>query len=848
MSCSADESDFSIAALCYVGNNGCVTPVSPDCINNSDNASQVSEPTYALLQNAEPYLSENDNLGADYSVTDTSSENDLMRGSGNGDSACDIDEEYSEIYSNNMRVTVGSGDSIRGLVPGASYDANGHSEDSEIFSNLMRESVGDGESTHGLVAGASSDVNGGNDDDGISSNLMSAHDGDYECGWEPDTEASHCSGDSGGDLVFAHDNDSDNALGHTMYRPPTYGMTSKRGRVRRRRFEEWQQQVAKKKRNLGHEYTSHFTKKVVPARSVGPECRDGCFGKVGRDSINTIFASFWAIGDYNAQKAYLQGLIREVPVQRRRTTAEVSQRPILYRFFVRVGHQEVRVCRAAFQSIHGIGRRKVIVLLEKRKASPNVISIPDKRGHHPCSRAITGIRLERVHEHICSLPVTASHYSRAHSPHRRYMESGGTIAQLHNGYLLWMQENHPDEEAVSLRFYTTVFTTEYNIVFQSPKTDMCNTCELYQTRISNLQKEGCDTKEVEEAQRDHKIAAQVPRDLLRQSEQTAPGEADGDLRTIAIDLQQTLPCPRLRANKAYYKRKLWVFNFCIYDLCRKEPNMFIWDEVTGGRGADEVASCLLKWLTICQDRGDAFRKLRVYCDNCGGQNKNIFVLLMALQLVHGARLVRVEIVFMKSGHTYLPCDRAFGSIEKKIRRQAFVYSTQHYVDLISTAVKKGFPTVQMVRNDFLDFHTLLQNVTRRAAPQFAHASQLVVDSEYPEGYFIKNDYSPEDSTNIKKVRLMKGKGRWQREKFDLSKVALTSKYPCQRLLSSEKVTDLRSLLCLLDSVSRRWLEELCNKQDELRREACQVPVLAEELPDDPCNTTLDYCPLDRPPQ
>lgn len=79
--------------------------------------------------------------------------------------------------------------------------------------------------------------------------------------------------------------------------------------------------------------------------------------------------------------------------------------------------------------------------------------------------------------------------------------------------------------------------------------------------------------------------------------------------------------------------------------------------------------------------------------------------------------------------------------------------------LVSTAVKKGIPAVQMVRNDFLDFHALLQNVTKRAAPQFAHASHLVVGSEYPDGNFIKEKYSIEDPINIKKVRLIKGKGR-----------------------------------------------------------------------------------------
>lgn len=85
--------------------------------------------------------------------------------------------------------------------------------------------------------------------------------------------------------------------------------------------------------------------------------------------------------------------------------------------------------------------------------------------------------------------------------------------------------------------------------------------------------------------------------------------------------------------------------------------MFLWDEITGEHRSDDVASCILKWLHMkIDDQGKDFTILCIICDNCGGQNKNISVLLMVMQQVHGKWFVQFELVFMKSGHSHLPCD------------------------------------------------------------------------------------------------------------------------------------------------------------------------------------------------
>ncbi|KAG0724398.1 hypothetical protein GWK47_005156 [Chionoecetes opilio] len=355
-------------------------------------------------------------------------------------------------------------------------------------------------------------------------------------------------------------------------------------------------------------------------------------------------------------------------------------------------------------------------------------------------------------------------------------------------------------------------------MFKPPRTDVCNTCAKYETMINSATDDQAKAN-VEASRVEHLAIAQVPRDLLRQNEQMAGNGQNPNLKVVCMDLQQTLPCPRLSTGIAYYKRKLWLYNFCVYDLNEKQGTMFMWNETVAGRGSDEMASCLLKWLKIkvYQQKQD-FLFLRIFWDNCAGQNKNINMLLEALQQVHMKRLFRVEFMFLKSGHSYLPCDRAFRSIEKRIRKRESIATPQDYHEIIRSAVKKKFLVVPMTRDDFFDVKALQNEVSRRSTPGFSKACQLVVSHTYPEGYIIKNYYNLEDvAADIIKIRLMKERSGYTVQRFNLGSVQLACKYPDSRLFTAEKCQDLRVLAGLLGDQAKAWFTALLDEQDRLRQ-------------------------------
>ena len=212
-----------------------------------------------------------------------------------------------------------------------------------------------------------------------------------------------------------------------------------------------------------------------------------------------------------------------------------------------------------------------------------------------------------------------------------------------------------------------------------------------------------------------------------------------------------------------------------------------------------------------------FEVLRIFCDNCAGQNKNLFVLLAALRIIHAKKLFRIEIIFMVSGHSFLPCDQRFGVIEKKVRATDTIHIPQHYIDTIKLATTPPYEVITMKRDNFLDVKSLVNYVTKRATPvSFANACQLVVSCGYMEGYMIKTDYDFQDTPqNTYRCRLMKGKKRYTVQDFNLSSLPLPVKYEQERVLNPQKVKDLQTLAQFMWPVSKNWMLSLVERQKEL---------------------------------
>ena len=292
------------------------------------------------------------------------------------------------------------------------------------------------------------------------------------------------------------------------------------GRKRKKDTANWKKNVAKRLKAEGQAYISVKTGLPMPAAKVGRPCGcpRNCFDQFTDEQIQRVFRDFWAIGDnYVAKSSHLNGLIRDRPVKRRRQ--KDPEKPVrkLYKYIIHVP-DEVEVCRDALVSIHGISKDKIEKIIRDRKTNTSGTPVPDGRGLGPSHNAITGIRLQRVHDHIRSLAVQTSHYSRLHSPHRRYMAPGFTIATLYKDYEAMINYKYPGEDPVKDSFYRKIFTTQYNIVSRPHKTDTCDVCDATQNEIHLLESQpdntasssrvGTDLSALREKLASHKAQAQ----------------------------------------------------------------------------------------------------------------------------------------------------------------------------------------------------------------------------------------------------------------------------------------------------------------------------------------------------
>ena len=566
-------------------------------------------------------------------------------------------------------------------------------------------------------------------------------------------------------------------------------------RKRKVRKHAWKKVMAKSRRNLGKEYVSDKSGKMWAARKIrGPcSCANKCYDKVPEDVRKEIHENFWKLGDYEKQNAYLGKLLKSIPVKRRRKSSGDAKRFRRHSvgYCLINGNEEISVCKTAFLNIFDLREKRVRNVLEKQTSTGT--QKPDMRGRRAPVNKISDERVKSVREHIALLPKVSSHYTRAKSPHRKYLTQELSIQKLHVLYQDYMSETHPDVIPVSKSKYTNIFNEEFNIGFAPSKTDTCNTCDCLQANIKHYDSNpnpSVPLHELKETLEQHEKLANEGLALL--AELSAKYKDDEEVLACCFDLQQTLPTPKLSTGIAYYKRKLWTYNFGVYNLKTKKSTMYVWDEVTARRGSIEIASALCQWI---EENHQDETRLILFSDNCPGQNKNRNMVLTLLRLLHQGKFFRIEHYFLVPGHSYMSCDRQFGNIILELRKRDNIETMDDYIRIIKTAVKSGINVVSLKQESFLDYSVLQNSITKTRKSKelkFSDARVVFYDVKFREGYSMKEDY--EDDSQEYKVRLMPGCKAFTRELFNLGTVVIPRKYHAPIPLTQEKIADLKSLL------------------------------------------------------
>lgn len=316
--------------------------------------------------------------------------------------------------------------------------------------------------------------------------------------------------------------------------------------------------------------------------------------------------------------------------------------------------------------------KKKIDLLQKSikegLSAPNL----DKRGkHNNRPHKIDDQVIEYVKQHIAQFPADESHYSRTKNIYKKYLSPLLSISKLYKLYLeKCALDNVAENFYIKECTYQNIFVSHFNLSFGYPKSDTCSTCDAGESNAEHVQN-----------YHDAYDALKADREKVKTFD---------NLAYMTMDLQQTMPLPRLSTSKAFYLRQLWMYNFGTH-ISTKETDKAVfcsWTEDQASRGSSEIFSCLLTVLELeeCLNNKE---HLVIWSDSCSGQNKNFLLISLYQYLIHKGLFKTIDHKFPEVGHTYLDSDRDFGRTEKNLRKHQNIYSPEQYRDIIAKSSRKN---------------------------------------------------------------------------------------------------------------------------------------------------------------
>lgn len=354
--------------------------------------------------------------------------------------------------------------------------------------------------------------------------------------------------------------------------------------------------------------------------------------------------------------------------------------------------KKIVVCQTMFLNTVNISKQTVHTAFKKLQYGDPIVM--DKRGMSKTRpRAIDEAVTASVMEHINMFPRVDSHYIRKDSC-REYLEEKLSLSKMYSLYVDWMTEKK--KPMATKHHYYDIFNTKFNISFFKPKKDQCDFCSKFQNE-SEEEKEQLSNQynihiENKEKSRNLKTEEKI---IATENKQSC---------MITFDFEKVLATPKTEASSLYYKRKLSVYNFTIYDVGRHEAYCYVWSENDARKGSNEVASCLLDYFEKRVSEGitDFF----LWSDNCTGQNrnKNVFSMYVYASLKFN---INIRHSFLEAGHTQNEGDSVHAMIERHAKGKK-IYDFSEWCDIIKGAklTKPNYQVITVNYNMIFDFKDL----------------------------------------------------------------------------------------------------------------------------------------------
>ena len=264
-------------------------------------------------------------------------------------------------------------------------------------------------------------------------------------------------------------------------------------------------------------------------------------------------------------------------------------------------------------------------------------------------------------EFLDMIPKVDSHYCRKQTT-RVYVEP--VFRSKTHLYTVYVNDCKEKELPYLRRTNFLAVLGELKISIYKPKKDQCDVCIAHKVgTISEDEYKGhINVKEEARAMKD---------------------EAKKNAKHVYVmDIEAVLLCPRTQASAMYFKRKLTVHNFTIYNLKNSDALCYLWDETEADLSADVFASMLCDFVEtkITFEEED---EIIFISHGCTYQNRNCIVSNALLHLAISKKVTIIQ-CYLEKGHTQMECDSCHSSIESRLKLQE-VYLPSGYINICRSA-------------------------------------------------------------------------------------------------------------------------------------------------------------------
>lgn len=417
--------------------------------------------------------------------------------------------------------------------------------------------------------------------------------------------------------------------------------------------------------------------------------------------IKNFHKLYYSSNDKLKQDNFILNYCNVKKVDRHRpSTGSRPSKTLSISYKIRTSSRNVPVCRETFLGVLGISKNRVQTVTKHYLLTGDVPK--ENRGGDRVKNKNDG-KKNAVVAYISGYKSVESHYCRSKTTMRVYLPCELSIKAMWRAY----NSDCVQQLNVNYSYFRMLFNTKFNIGFGSPLTDVCSTClELGE----KIKKEGnAGKKQVLITQkRIHKLRAKAFFSLLRE-------EREG-LLTLSYDCQKNMPLPKIPDQATYYSRQLYTYNFTVVQgsskskLSKNNVFTYCWTENMYSKGSNEIGSAL--YHRLCNTNFSGIDTIRLVADGCGGQNKNYIIVGMCSKWLardSPKNVNKIELVFPVVGHSFMPPDRVFGLIEKKVKARNRIVKPEEYRDIFS---EHGTVILLGIDCNVYDWKAAAQNVLK----------------------------------------------------------------------------------------------------------------------------------------